>query len=731
MTPGNAWFTSADQQGTTQGALVGYLTPGVQPGANVNAYVFVFGAEQAGGQQYVLVDSCVSTATSPCAIGVGYNAQTQTWQQTFAPDPSVVNGLNVVVLDRVTLTMLQHKTVQSAYDLVSTISTSSLAKFSSHAQSLTGNAPASSPVGPYLTDRIVVIMQSVGTGVLSALHSTQNCPPATGCPGTGKFVYADPLPLIDQLGGTPETFGAAVLDKGKPYALVGVASNLPWHGRGIESSPLINANLPGRSRGVLARDRMARFTPQGNDPTAAPGQTTGLANLGLAPIVYQDPTPWPYAAGDPNATDATKNAIAYIAGQLEFQGKFCDIRSAYLNLNVNWATMLPLIPSSFSSLPAFSTCALTQSIPDPTTYQNIVAQLTHEFRWVEAVKDFITNVMAPFDENLSTTFVDVETIADTIYNSLKPPDTPKSSFSWLNLFNAMTGVASSLLGSDPDSDAAAVFGLASATGYLGADLMGNSSGAPGGIGSAASTIITAASDLASQLSVQIQAHLNAMLRLETILLSDAGKLQMVGTNLIGNPDWAWQPDTTINVESVLSATTTQTGYSALLPLAWPLWNLKPRYDSSLSELHSDDVTQFICRGSSENSDVHPWGAAGNFPGNVFKARTLIAAQEFGQPPLSPPVGGNIYETNNTEAWSFAKISGTFSANPGPDTQVPGTTLTTNIFGTGIDPTTNLVQGAAYPPAWYRQTYNPPPLAICNLVTGDPSARSAPTIAPPN
>ena len=183
MTPGNAWFTSADQQGTTQGALVGYLTPGVQPGANVNAYVFVFGAEQAGGQQYVLVDSCVSTATSPCAIGVGYNAQTQTWQQTFAPDPSVVNGLNVVVLDRVTLTMLQHKTVQSAYDLVSTISTSSssLAKFSSHAQSLTGNAPASSQVGPYLTDRIVVIMQSVGTGVRPR---TAPRPPAAPVPAS-------------------------------------------------------------------------------------------------------------------------------------------------------------------------------------------------------------------------------------------------------------------------------------------------------------------------------------------------------------------------------------------------------------------------------------------------------------------------------------------------------------------------------------------------------------------
>jgi hypothetical protein len=53
MAAGQAWYNSAAQRGTQQGALVGYLTQGqaVGGGTNANAYVFVFGADQ-----YVIVD---------------------------------------------------------------------------------------------------------------------------------------------------------------------------------------------------------------------------------------------------------------------------------------------------------------------------------------------------------------------------------------------------------------------------------------------------------------------------------------------------------------------------------------------------------------------------------------------------------------------------------------------------------------------------------------------------
>jgi hypothetical protein len=69
------------------------------------------------------------------------------------------------------------------------------------------------------TPRVVVVIQTVGTGSLTVAND-----------------YA--LQQIDQLGCTQETF-AGRITQGKPYALVGVASNLPWHGRGIEPSPVI------------------------------------------------------------------------------------------------------------------------------------------------------------------------------------------------------------------------------------------------------------------------------------------------------------------------------------------------------------------------------------------------------------------------------------------------------------------------------------------------------------
>ena len=102
---------------------------------------------------------------------------------------------------------------------------------------------------------------------------------------------------------------------------------------------------------------------------------------------------------------------------------------------------------------------------------------------------------------------------------------------------------------------------------------------------------------------------------------------------------------------------------------------------------------------------------------------------------TPPTYGNLFysryqmdmtgsaETSTTEVWSFA-------AYPTP-TEAPGnqptTSLTNDIFGTGVDSSTNLVQGAAYPPAWYRSTYNPPGAFTCTFDdVGDPFLLVRPT-----
>jgi hypothetical protein len=744
MQAGNAWgnvfYDSVVQGRWQQGALVGYLTPGVQPGATVNDYVFVFGADQ-----YVVVDSCMDDGTSTCAIGVGEqlvpqtDAQTGittwkvTWQQTFDPDPGV-NGLHVLVLDRITLTPLTEATVTSTSQLVNLVGLNYSPPYGGHFES---EYPGNSPNG-YNSDRTVVVIQSVGTLTPLPPCLTTSCPAPTPVTPT-PITYADDpaLQVIDQLGGTPETFAAAI-QQGLPYALVGVAGNLPWHGRGIESSPVISAgapctiglnqpcvinpNQPGQSRGVLSRDRMARYTPQADDPT-------GAANLELAPIIYQNPTPWPYAAGDPNATYATISAIGYIAYKLGVTS-YCDIRSGYLDLNQTWTdyiTLIPAAPPTSQEWQSNTSCPpSTTSIPDPTTWTDIESQLSNEFRWVQFVKTFINNMTAPLDANLSTTSVDVKTIEDTISQSINVPGSSDVSLDWLSLFNAMTSVASAVPGIPYSSE----LGLASSTGYLVADLLENPSSASGGSGSPAYNIQVQADQLAQQLTDEQSAQVNAMLRLETILLYDYGKLFAVGDN-VQSGAWGITDDDIINVESILEETTAQAVYSALLPHNWQVYNLKASWPPCLlsdgtpcvqpPETLSNSVGEFICVYNSDGvlTGVNPFVNA--LPANQFNSQVQM---------LNSNQTTTTVESATLEVWTFANVYGpSFSTAPPVTAPMPSTSLTTDIFGTATDPTNNLVQGAAYPPAWYRQTYNPPALVTCNFDVNSGQSRAAPVIGP--
>jgi hypothetical protein len=377
MSAGNAWYDSAVQRETTQGPLIGYLTPSSELGVDgVDAYTFVFTPYNATDTgQYAVVDSCAVTATSNCAIVVGKQIQFQqnqgsiteqvTWLHECDPQQGV-NGLNLMVLDRVTLAPLTCTTVTSTSALEQAL------QFSTGPTSPTegGHEQFQSPL--YFSDRVVVVIQSVGTlaPLPPCFPTTQNPCPAPPPVSPTPISYAnDPsLRLIDQLGGTPETFALAIgapasgttATGAYPYALIGVASNLPWHGKGVESSPLIKPGQPcfisqgsscvtttlspGHVRAALSRDRMARYTPQAGD-------STGTGNLDLYPIIYQNTVPWPYSKDDPtNGSPATVAAIAYIAGVIGIGPDFCDIRSDYSTTNIkSWTALISLIPASAPS----------------------------------------------------------------------------------------------------------------------------------------------------------------------------------------------------------------------------------------------------------------------------------------------------------------------------------------------------------------------------------------------
>ena len=464
---------------------------------------------------------------------------------------------------------------------------------------------------------------------------------------------------------------------------MGVASKLPWHGRGIESSPVISSalglsqSLPGRSRGVLWRDRMARYTPGANDPL-------GQANLALAPIVYQDPTPWPYAGNC---------GISYIASQLQESASVSlpsDIRSAYVDSGIPWISgeMDPTDPSNvrYPLSPETQPC---QPFPSPSDFSLIQAQLENEFIWVNQVwTAFIKNLQAPFDTGSGDSGPVVSSVANTLQSSLNTPPTANTSLGWLDIFDGVIATAAEATG-DP------VLGTMAAAGAVGILLMQQSEGASNGAGSLPAQIQAEANQLAIQLQAQFNAHYDALTNLGAILVSDAGKLQTVGTNTLDpSSGWSWtaNSDTAGDATNALNATTTSAAYSALLPPTWPLWNLKPDF---VTQFSSADVNTFGC--GYDTGDGGPFGVSDLFKGALDGNQFHSVVQMLpGQ------------ETSINEVWSFA----TFHHNS-EDVLVstlPATSLTnsgaTPLFSTGPN------GAAAYPPAWYRSTYNPPSLIIC-------------------
>jgi hypothetical protein len=738
MSVGNAFYDSAVQRGTPQGTLIGYFTNDSEVGvANATAYTFVFApysATDAG--QYAVVDSCAVTATSNCAIGVGEQLQFQqdsgggltempaTWLHECDPQPGV-NGLNLMVLDRVTLAPLQCTTVTSTMDLWNAIEF-----FISEPLSPTNGAHEQYQSPLFISDRVVVVIQSVGN--LTPCVPTQPPTPPNPCPipnpvSPTPISYAnDPtLRLIDQLGGTPETFATTIgapasgttLPGAYPYALIGVAGNLPWHGKGTESSPLIsagqpcfislgapcvlNASVPGHVRVALSRDRMARYTPQAGD-------STGVANFDLYPVIYQNPTPWPYSAADTtNGNASTVAAIGYIAGVLMLGPGYCDIRSAYVNSSTTtWSGLLSgnttatTPPSSWPTSTVENACYQSSwaTTPVPSNYANIVSQLDNEFVWVDEVNGFFTQMQDLFTPGNSN-YVSTQAIATQIYNTVKPNPKAGVNYGWLNVVDGAMDILAVISGPlDP------AFGLLAGIGDLSSALLANSSssGASGGPGSQAYQIHVEATNLENQLADQSAQYYYALGNVSTILVEDAGKLQVVGSQLFGNTDWEWTKSKTGTANNYLSATATQSAYSALLPPSWLMWNLKPSFANSQNGTQTSSANQAT------------WGC-------LFNSPPFANAVTYNSSTNPITFGNNFYsrfqmdttgsaETSTTEAWSFAGY-GTSSSAVG---SLPTTSLTNDIFATITDSTNGVVQGAAYPPAWYRSTFNPPGVFTCTF-----------------
>ncbi len=645
MPAGQAWRETASQTsaggGVGTGGITGYLTPGVaSTGGMSSQYTLIPGSDP-----YVPVVTCANVGNATCAVTVA-NA-------TY-PATAGANGVHVVVLDRTTLTLQSNETVTNYADLETAINTSQ-----------SEPVPTSHSVVHYVTgggqsDQSLVIVQSVGNGPLS------------GSPSPGGYLYE----YLDQLGGTPESLQGS-LAGGHPYALVGVANNLPWYGTSaLESSPVMaTSSAPGQPNGqingMLKRDRTGLFTPVTGDPA-------GPINSDLFAVVFQPAQPWPYASDQ---------ALPYIANGIQMGG-YPDVRSGYTNLNIDFDTKAALLKDLHCTGESF--CG--------QDFNEVKSELLNEFAWVSTVRLFINNVLSPYEQNGTGAIFAVDSIYDDIENSLPPPPKMSTALNWLSLISDAFDIAAAVAA--PES-ANASEALSVGAGALG--IGSNFLVAPGG-GTADTVTADAPDDLSAQLADQQTAAVEGIDRLEGILLTDYGKLSAVGTKAGGgDPSWAWTADTTLDTITALNASTRGASYTSLIPEIYKATSLEPDPNTASTWATTNDVTKYAC-----SSNNHPFAPA--LPQNQFHAISRFY----------PTTPADANTTNVSDVWVLANNVNSSSI------QFPTTSLTDDIYG----PNATGADGAdQYAPNWWRTTYNPPSGEQCH----PPNSGAwwpAPAITPP-
>lgn len=729
LTVGQAWRAALPQ--TASDAIVGYLTQGTPTETGAVGYYTVING---GSDQYAPVDTC---AGSNCAVRIGVNVTGTTSNGSatitsvtssndyangatiegpgIPPGATIVsgarsstltisspaiasataigltvnqsypppraNGLHIMELDRATLTPYLNETVTTTSDLLSAFRNTSQNSFllgrilpSPDTGRGSGCSQTLNPPPCGMDDQRLVIIQSVGNGQVSGTASTAL------------------LQYLDELGGTPDLLLGALSGQSK-YALVGAATNLPWRNpSGLESStgtPVIPNNSEhfqaGEISGLLELNRDGQYTPLAGDPINA-------TNTALPQILYGPPQPWPYAQDT--------QELKYIADGIGLSA-YPNVRSAYLDANLanSWQNEL-------DDLKALTCSDATECGPN---FDAVKTALELEFPWVPKVYQLATDLFSPYNSGAATYF-DIAEVTSQVKNSLPPiSDGTSTSMNWLSIMSDLMYVGSGIATAGEAEGLSTVLGLAGSAGNLATDVM-----QPDSKGSPAAEVITTAGQLAGQMAQQQTAYVDWLGTMQRIVLSDYGKLSAVGRAIGNDPAWTWTTGvTTPQAITALQANATASAFSALVPVAWPGYNLTPDFTSQTS---SNNVSTYECGQFVD----YPFAAAK--PPNQFHAITSIATD------------GSAVD----QVWTFGKLNSSQWGGPtgGSDktVQMPSASETDYIYGpyaTGHSQNGTYYYGAyQYGPEWWRNTYNAPGHTVCSIAPGHSFQYAPPSVSAP-
>jgi hypothetical protein len=357
---------------------------------------------------------------------------------------------------------------------------------------------------------------------------------------------------VVRLGGNALLVNA--LDGTNGYALV---SRVGWTAPPAESSTAsdpgpyaIPAYPPARLVGTLARSRTSSFVPNVYS-TPTDKAPDGSVNIALMSTAYQAPQAWPTLAPDAPPAESTA-AQKFICEALNFcqAANSCPtVRACFWQkYGSDWGHKYAVLgnlnyPGDGRGFNA-------------ATFGAVKAELLRETSHVVDVKSYLTQLQEPFEKSGIRSYVDLQDVGKSIWDSVQPPPTDNSTSWILGLFGKIASLGG-FAGPPISSGAAGVAAAFGLSAYL-----SDKSGRP----ILGSEIKARSSQLGSEMLDRIDLARKTTTNIGLLLVSDYGKLKSADGHV--DSDWSLptNPQTTVDA---LRTASRQWFYEALIPTAYP------------------------------------------------------------------------------------------------------------------------------------------------------------------
>ena len=371
-----------------------------------------------------------------------------------------------------------------------------------------------------------------------------------GKPKAAGPEWAGIVSQLTKLGGNPQLVNA--LNGTTEYALVsrnGAKEPPAESSTAYDAGPYPAPNLPpAHLIGMLSRSRTSNYVPNVYS-TPPSNRPEGLVNIGLMKVAYQAPRAWPDLA--PSATRPEAAAAArYICEGLNFCQKVDSCESVrecfWKKYNSDWSTKV----SKFADINFVDGKGFSKA-----TFDTVKTELKTETGEVAEIHTWLGQLLAPVEQSSGTSYVDLQSIGDKVWNSVQPPPVDNRPAWLLGLLSK----AVALGGFAPPPASAAAAGL-SATFALAA-YISTKSGQP----ILGSEIKVRTNELAKELYARVQLAREASATLGMLIVSDYGKLSATYPHI----DSDWSAPSAARADEALTTGAKQWFYETLIPTAYP------------------------------------------------------------------------------------------------------------------------------------------------------------------